>query len=222
VLVRGSAREAEARLFRVERFPAQLRHPAVGQPGSPVRKDRRSLKQYPHDDPAPGSWSVAEWITRRFQPAFPGLAPQIAGRDGPAGLGSRLAKIRRVHANEWSRLPSSWAVVGFQKNDHPCDWDPACWTLWSLSKAELLEVAVMEGIGDWLDVADSRQDVLETLLDHRGEVDADTAELRSMTKRELEQFATEGRVAPCSQLLQGRAHRDGERRLLASLGRRNL
>jgi hypothetical protein len=127
---------------------------------------------------------------KRFAVSFPGLVADVLDASGnPAHEMTLLSSLRRVHAVEWSWQTSEFAIVGFANNYHDCDWEPPCSDLWTMNKAELLEVAEFQGLG--LDVTDTRRDILETIIDDRSEKDANEAELYAMSKRELERCLRE-------------------------------
>ena len=62
----------ETKIQTVEKFKVVFM-----QDGINVRGDRRDIPTYPYSSAAPGSWTVAEWIAKRFKPRFPNFDAKV-------------------------------------------------------------------------------------------------------------------------------------------------
>lgn len=63
---------AEAKIREVEGFSVKFM-----QNGGDVRGDKSGVPQYSYYIKAPGSWTVREWIDKRFMQCYPGFQVKI-------------------------------------------------------------------------------------------------------------------------------------------------
>lgn len=84
----------ENKIADVEKFRVSFRYLDK----SDVRGDLQNIPQYGFSNKAHDSWTVSEWIMKRFKVAYPGFEVYILKGDGSfATGGTRLATVRSTY-----------------------------------------------------------------------------------------------------------------------------
>lgn len=80
----------EEKIEQVERFKVQF-----FQNGVNVNSQKKNIPTYPFSVAAPGDWTVAEWITKRFNKTYPGYEAQVLDSGGNP-VASRNVKLENI------------------------------------------------------------------------------------------------------------------------------
>jgi hypothetical protein len=89
-----NVKNAERKIFRVEHFWVNIRHPN----GRDVRSDRGQFPQYDFRVAAADHITVESWKASRFRPKYPGFEVEVlTGNGKPARGNVRLLAIRRSY-----------------------------------------------------------------------------------------------------------------------------
>ena len=92
-----TVKNVEAKIRRVEGFAVRLHYGSPGpRLGRDVRSDRGRLTPYHYERAAPNEFLVSDWIAKRFEKAYPGLAVEVLDADGVVVHGR--TKLRTVRA----------------------------------------------------------------------------------------------------------------------------
>lgn len=85
-------KHVEAKIEQVERFKVDFLQNGVN-----VNGTKENIPQYDYAIAAPGDWTVAEWILKRFQISYPGYEVRVYGANGlpVTNRNIKLANIRR-------------------------------------------------------------------------------------------------------------------------------
>lgn len=81
----------EEKIEQVERFKVQF-----FQGGVNVNSRKENIPTYPFSVAAPGNWTVAEWIAKRFNKTYPGYEARVLDSGGNPVVGNvKLENIRK-------------------------------------------------------------------------------------------------------------------------------
>lgn len=78
----------ERKIQQIERFRVDFFKNGVN-----LRDDKTNIPQYSFAVAAPGSWTVSEWISKRFKNKYPGYDARVYTSDG------KIADSRMVLSN---------------------------------------------------------------------------------------------------------------------------
>lgn len=84
-------RNVEAKIQQVEGFKVHFFRNGVN-----VNGNKEDIPQYPYSIKAPNDWTVAEWISKRFNQAYPGYDAKVFAADGTPVMANnvKLSTIR--------------------------------------------------------------------------------------------------------------------------------
>ena len=89
-----NVKNAERKIFRVEHFWVNIRHPG----GRDVRSDRGKYPQYDFERAAADHITVETWKSSRFRAKYPGFEVDVlTGNGRPARGNAKLVAIRRSY-----------------------------------------------------------------------------------------------------------------------------
>lgn len=80
----------EEKIEQIERFKVQF-----FQNGVNVNSLKKNIPTYPFPVAAPGAWTVAEWVVKRFDQTYPGYEVRVLDADGNP-VTSRNVKLKNI------------------------------------------------------------------------------------------------------------------------------
>ena len=85
-------KNVEGQIRQVEGFPVHF-----FQNGVNINGNKEDIPQYPYSVKAPGDWTVAEWISKRFSQTYPGYDAKVFDANGvPVAMKNvKLTTIRK-------------------------------------------------------------------------------------------------------------------------------
>ena len=94
----ASVERVEKSIQKVERFPVRILYSTPGPAkGRNVRGDRANVRTYGYQRAAPGSWTVNEWIEKRFEAEYPGFSVEVLNDAGAVvSARKRLRTVREA------------------------------------------------------------------------------------------------------------------------------